>query len=58
MAAFRFTPKYAGMPTDSEIIMHAFKCYLAIKEPYAIPPLIEASNSKHIKTKRANLVYL
>ncbi|KAI8984328.1 hypothetical protein BDF20DRAFT_379801 [Mycotypha africana] len=40
MAAFRFTPKVAGMPTDSAIILHIFKHYLSIKEPYAIPPLI------------------
>ncbi|KAI7907475.1 uncharacterized protein BX663DRAFT_491038 [Cokeromyces recurvatus] len=40
MAAYRFTPKYPGMPTDADIIMHVFKYYLSIREPYAIPPLL------------------
>jgi hypothetical protein len=43
MAAFRFTPKVNGMPTDADIIMHIFKYYLSIREPYAIPPLIPVS---------------
>ncbi|KAI9487663.1 MAG: hypothetical protein EXX96DRAFT_554156 [Benjaminiella poitrasii] len=40
MAAYRFTPKSPGMPTDADIIMHVFKYYLSIREPYAIPPLL------------------
>ncbi|KAI8066979.1 uncharacterized protein B0P05DRAFT_553068 [Gilbertella persicaria] len=40
MAAYRFTPKAQGMPTDAQIIIHIFTHYLSIKEPYAIPPLV------------------
>ncbi|CAO3622397.1 unnamed protein product [Mucor hiemalis] len=42
MAAYTYTPKITGMPTDSDIIMHVFNTYLNMKEPYAIPPLVPA----------------
>lgn len=42
MAAYTYTPKSTGMPTDSAIIMHIFTTYLNMKEPYAIPPLVPA----------------
>ncbi|KAI9362190.1 hypothetical protein BD770DRAFT_316592 [Pilaira anomala] len=42
LAAYRFTPTSVGMPTDSQIIMHALTYYLTIKEPRAIPPLVPA----------------
>ncbi|KAL9552109.1 hypothetical protein MBANPS3_003949 [Mucor bainieri] len=40
MQTYRFLPTSAGMPTDATIIMHVFQQYLALKEPYAIPPLV------------------
>ncbi|GAN04934.1 methionine aminopeptidase 1D, chloroplastic/mitochondrial-like [Mucor ambiguus] len=40
MQTYRFLPTTAGMPTDATIIMHVFQQYLALKEPYAIPPLV------------------
>jgi hypothetical protein len=43
MAAYRFRPKADNMPADSEIIMHIFKYYLRLREPYAIPPLVPVS---------------
>lgn len=40
MQTYRFLPTTTGMPTDATIIMHVFQQYLALKEPYAIPPLV------------------
>ncbi|KAK4516140.1 uncharacterized protein ATC70_011106 [Mucor velutinosus] len=40
MQTYRFLPTTTGMPTDAIIIMHVFQQYLALKEPYAIPPLV------------------
>ncbi|CAO0795533.1 unnamed protein product [Mucor circinelloides] len=40
MQTYRFLPTASGMPTDATIIMHVFQHYLALKEPYAIPPLV------------------
>lgn len=49
MAAYRFTPKIPGMPTDAQIIMHVLKYYLKLKEPYAIPPLVPVSHEHRYK---------
>ncbi|KAF7730384.1 hypothetical protein EC973_002190 [Apophysomyces ossiformis] len=41
LAAFRYMPLEAGMPSDAEIILHLLRTFIDSRLPSAIPPLIE-----------------
>lgn len=57
MQTYRFLPTIAGMPTDATIIMHVFQQYLALKEPYAIPPLVPVSILEALLLDSSPLIY-
>ncbi|KAG0183083.1 SPARC- modular calcium-binding protein 2 [Apophysomyces sp. BC1021] len=47
LAAFRYMPLEAGMPSDAEIILHLLTTYIESRLPSSIPPLIEILVGPH-----------